>query len=98
MTADRLYFAGEGPVPDLPHLIIVPGSVLQQWLMEIKRFFKPEAVDVFQLPTAKDEAKKMWEGPWASSDQPMYRRIVVTAHSVSRPFFLVLQIDLTESL
>jgi SNF2-related domain len=94
MAAGLPYFAGKGPVPDLPHLIIVPGSVLQQWQMEIKKFFTPESVDVFVLPTAKDTATKLWTDSWAKSVQPMYRCIVIMAHLVRLLFLFSLTIRL----
>ncbi|KAM6500021.1 hypothetical protein JOM56_003035, partial [Amanita muscaria] len=40
-------FMGKGKVPDAPHAIIVPNSLVDQWRRELKCFFKPGAIDIF---------------------------------------------------
>ncbi|KAF4598990.1 hypothetical protein EYR40_006078 [Pleurotus pulmonarius] len=72
-------------VPNEPHLIIVPLSLVGQWKDELYRFFSRGAVDVFQIPNALDEIEFFFtdpKGPWKLSKQKMVNRIVVCAHSV----------------
>ncbi|KDQ27172.1 hypothetical protein PLEOSDRAFT_168604 [Pleurotus ostreatus PC15] len=41
-------------VPNLAHLIVVPLSLISQWLLELHQFFHKRAVDIFVLPNTAD--------------------------------------------
>lgn len=73
-----------GPVPDHPHLILVPNTLIDQWFTELQVFFKRGSVDIFLYPTAAKDWKSFWDSnsPYSKSRQPRIRRIVLAAHSV----------------
>lgn len=72
-------------VPNAGHLIIVPGTLLGQWLMELRRFFRPSFVDI--IVVSGEQTK--WGGDMRrirSSDMPAWRRVVLITHNVSSCF------------
>ncbi|KAH7918095.1 hypothetical protein BV22DRAFT_1051967 [Leucogyrophana mollusca] len=75
------YFAGGGSVPDLPHLIIVPNGLVNQWYSELRTFFKPNIIDIHIFPTASKDWPAFWEGQWDKSTTPMIHRIILVSHS-----------------
>ncbi|KAJ8474911.1 hypothetical protein ONZ45_g15788 [Pleurotus djamor] len=84
LIANRPYFMGKGPVPDAPHLIVVPLSLMAQWHKELRTFFKDGAVDIFRLPLATGDVRKFFnhpKGAWKRSEQKMHKRIVICAQS-----------------
>jgi SNF2 family DNA or RNA helicase len=75
-----------GKVPEAPHLIIVPNSLMEQWIREIKVFFNKKKVDIYQLPGTEEEIEKFFldkKSPWVMSATPPPARIVLIMHSVS---------------
>lgn len=73
-------------VPDEPHLIVVPLSLVGQWKDELYRFFSRGAIDIFQLPSSLEDVKEFFsdpDGSWLQSQQKMINRVVICAHSVS---------------
>ncbi|KIJ64987.1 hypothetical protein HYDPIDRAFT_28327 [Hydnomerulius pinastri MD-312] len=76
------HFAGVDEVPDLPHVIFVPNSLLSQWVAELKRFFRRRTIEVYIYPTAQKEFGRFWEGGWATSAAPLINRIILVPHSV----------------
>ncbi|TFK61411.1 P-loop containing nucleoside triphosphate hydrolase protein [Pluteus cervinus] len=74
------FFAGEGRVPNRAHLIVVPLSLLDQWKRELRTFFKPNAVDIFQLSGNYQSVKKFFaaDGPFEKSKHnPIFRIVLV---------------------
>ncbi|KIL63772.1 hypothetical protein M378DRAFT_11866 [Amanita muscaria Koide BX008] len=77
-------FMGKGKVPDAPHAIIVPNSLVDQWRRELKCFFKPGAIDIFVLPTARvalQDYFKRDNSPWTKSHHTEIFRVVLVPHS-----------------
>ncbi|KAF7416476.1 hypothetical protein PC9H_002742 [Pleurotus ostreatus] len=71
-------------VPNEPHLIVVPLSLVAQWKDELYRFFSRGSVDIFQLPNALGDLQTFFTNPddaWLQSQQKMINRIVICAHS-----------------
>ncbi|KAF4584742.1 hypothetical protein EYR38_001973 [Pleurotus pulmonarius] len=71
-------------VPNEPHLIVVPLSLVGQWADELYRFFSRGAIDIFQLPTSLAALETFFsdaDGAWHLSKQKMINRIVICAHS-----------------
>ncbi|KAJ8688852.1 hypothetical protein PTI98_013597 [Pleurotus ostreatus] len=71
-------------VPNEPHLIVVPLSLVAQWADELYRFFSRGAIDIFQLPTSFAALETFFsdpEGAWQQSKQKMVNRVVICAHS-----------------
>ncbi|KAM6488891.1 P-loop containing nucleoside triphosphate hydrolase protein [Amanita muscaria] len=78
-------FMGRGKVPNAPHAIIVPNSLVDQWRRELKCFFKPGAIDIFVLPTARvalQDYFKRENSPWTKSHHDEIFRVVLVPHSV----------------
>ncbi|KAF9486640.1 hypothetical protein BDN71DRAFT_1564661, partial [Pleurotus eryngii] len=72
-------------VPDEPHLIVVPLSLVGQWMDELYRFFSRGAIDIFQLPSSLEDVKEFFsdpDGSWLQSQQKMINRVVICAHSM----------------
>ncbi|KAK2464152.1 hypothetical protein APHAL10511_003845 [Amanita phalloides] len=86
LIKDLPSFMGKGGVPNAPHAIIVPNSLVGQWRRELKTFFKPNVIDIFILPTQKVKLPQYFEasneGAWMKSKHEMIRRIVLVPHSV----------------
>ena len=79
-------FMGKTGVPNAPHAIIVPNTLVNQWRRELKGFFKPHAIDIFVLPTARAALKDYFEdenSPWKKSNHELIFRVVLVPHSVS---------------
>ncbi len=75
-----------GTVPNFAHLIVVPLSLIGQWLSELHRFFRKGAVDIFVLPNTADAVQLFFFGKntaWKLSQHNEINRIVLCAHSVS---------------
>lgn len=73
-------------IPDDPHLIVVPTSLMEQWIREIKVFFDKKKVEIYQLPGSEQEIESFFLDPeslWVKSDIPMPLRIVLITQSVS---------------
>lgn len=77
---------GKGRVPNLPHAIVIPNSLVDQWRRELKTFFMPHSLDIFQLPTAATELHTYFTAPdsvWKKAHHEPIFRIVLIPHSVS---------------
>ncbi|KAG2111479.1 hypothetical protein DEU56DRAFT_919984 [Suillus clintonianus] len=81
-AAERPYFAGMDAIPNLPHVIIVPNSLNSQWYSELRTFFAPKAVEIYNYPTAESEFGEFFNGAWATSATPLIHRIILVNHSV----------------
>ncbi|KAM6491331.1 P-loop containing nucleoside triphosphate hydrolase protein [Amanita muscaria] len=85
LLADKPFFMGTAGVPNAPHAIIVPNTLINQWRRELKCFFKPHAIDIFVLPTARAALKDYFEdssSPWKKSNHELVFRVVLVPHSV----------------
>ncbi|GLB36948.1 putative aortic smooth muscle cell differentiation [Lyophyllum shimeji] len=76
------YLAGKEKIPSLPHLIVCPGTLVAQWVNEIKTFLVPRGVDIF-VYDSQTNAAEFWgpDGPLARSKHKPHNRIVVASHS-----------------
>ena len=77
---------GREGIPDLPHAIIVPNTLVDQWRRELKTFFKPHVIDIFVLPTQSSKLKGYFDeqvdNAWMRSKHQKIHRIVLVPHSV----------------
>ena len=80
----RPFLAGCKEIPRLPHLILVPGTLISQWLDELYTLYAPGSVDVFVYPSSVQEQELFWapDGPFYSSRHEMSNRIILAPHSV----------------
>ncbi|KAG1817543.1 uncharacterized protein BJ212DRAFT_1299094 [Suillus subaureus] len=69
-------------IPNLPHIIIVPNSLINQWYSELCTFFAPKAVEIYFYLTAGIAFDEFWKGPWAMSTTPLIHHIILVTHSV----------------
>ncbi|KAJ7700579.1 hypothetical protein B0H14DRAFT_2648722, partial [Mycena olivaceomarginata] len=59
-------------IPDVPHIIVVPNSLLAQWKLQLERIFVAPAVTIIVV----DPKKKKWKESMTVSDNvPKHRRI-----------------------
>jgi SNF2 family DNA or RNA helicase len=81
-TEANPYLAGRELISDLPHLIIVPNSLIDQWTSELRVFFAPKSIEIYVHPASEKDFQGFWEGPWKTSTMPMIHRIILMTHSV----------------
>lgn len=79
------YLGTCNPLPELPHLIVVPGTLLSQWEGELKTVFKRGTVDILVYGTRKAARERFWapDGPFHASKH-VSNKIIIASHSVSR--------------
>ncbi|KAG1727539.1 P-loop containing nucleoside triphosphate hydrolase protein [Suillus lakei] len=82
ILGDRPFFVGQTSIPDLPHIIIVPNSLLSQWTSELRTFFAAKTIEIYQFPTALKDFASFWTGAWATSKMPFINRIILVTHSM----------------
>ncbi|KAH6905669.1 hypothetical protein BKA70DRAFT_1225379 [Coprinopsis sp. MPI-PUGE-AT-0042] len=77
------YLGESRSIPDLATLILLPGTVVSQWLGEIYRLLRLHHVDIFIYPTNKAARKTYWDrdGIFAKSKHSPRHRIVVGSQS-----------------
>lgn len=81
--ATRPFLGNNETVPDHPHLILVPGTLVAQWVHELKVVLKPYSFDIFTYGSGRDthEAFFAESGPFNTS-RFTANRIIVASHSV----------------
>ncbi|KAG7439621.1 uncharacterized protein BT62DRAFT_924580 [Guyanagaster necrorhizus] len=80
VLAQLPYFCGRKQIPDAPHLILVPGTIIEQIVGELKRWFRPHVIDIFVMPMMErrwDEFNKAVD----SSKQDKCNIVIVASHS-----------------
>lgn len=85
-SEQRPYLRGHEKIPNLPNLILAPGTLIAQWSDELRFLFSPEAVNILLYPTTREERKLFWapEGTFAIASRAFLTRIIILApHSVS---------------
>lgn len=77
-------FLGEDKLlPKLPHLIVVPGTLLGQWESELRVILKPGSFDIFVYPSGKDIQGAFWDSSnLFSQSVHTSNRIIIASHSV----------------
>lgn len=71
-------------IPDLPTLIIAPGTLSDQWLNEGHAFVKPGHIHFFRYPNAKPARRKFFGpgGEFSKSSANPRNKIIIAPHSV----------------
>jgi len=92
------FLAEHDVVPQLPHLIIVPGTIQTQWEVELKAVFLPQSVDILIYKGGKAR-ESFWspDGPFYSSKHKLGSRIIIATHSVGHadPNYIFLHSNLS---
>ncbi|TFK17447.1 hypothetical protein FA15DRAFT_605046 [Coprinopsis marcescibilis] len=83
IAVERPYMGGKEKVPNRPHLIVVPGTLLRQTEHEFRCFFKPKFFDILVYPTGLDAHADFFKpgGIWKSSKHDPRMRILVASQS-----------------
>jgi SNF2 family DNA or RNA helicase len=81
---------GKGPVPNLPHLLVVPNSLVPQWTWELKIFFNPKQIEIHTLSASEEGVEAYLQSDeWLKSETPMIFRIVIVSHTVRNTFYVL---------
>ena len=82
---ERPYLKEEKQIPHLPHLVVVPGTLLSQWIDEIRTLFAPKGIDILTYPMGKDERQFFWgpNGPFSVANHSPSSIIIFVTQSVS---------------
>lgn len=88
LPVERPFLADKSNFPSLPHLIVCPGTLVAQWVSELKVFLQPKSVDIF-IYDSQTKGTDFWgcSGPMQLSNHKPHNRIIVASHSVRRPLF-----------
>ncbi|KAL0575320.1 hypothetical protein V5O48_006649 [Marasmius crinis-equi] len=75
--------------PEHPHLIVVPGTLRDQWAHEVKTLFRPSGVDIFFYDGIRSDKQGFWDvdGPYHSSRHSAHNRIILTTQAAIRQDF-----------
>lgn len=93
MIAAGHKFAGkEGNIPDLPHIIVCPVNLKDQWQSEMERFLIPSSFDILPYVGKAESRSGWWTALYGHSIQPHLRRIVLATVSVSLTFTYFLRV------
>ena len=69
-------------IPDLPMIIVVPVSLLQQYQDEIRRYTQFAHIDLAPYQGFVDSRKTFWTAAWKQSNQPNIRKILLATTTV----------------
>ncbi|KAF5343888.1 hypothetical protein D9756_011620 [Leucocoprinus leucothites] len=82
ISAARPFLGDRRRIPSHPHLIVCPGTLIPQWIAEIKTVFIPHSVDILVYDNRANSAT-FWgpKGPVQTSNQAPHNRIIIASHS-----------------
>ncbi|KAK0472569.1 P-loop containing nucleoside triphosphate hydrolase protein, partial [Armillaria novae-zelandiae] len=75
------FFCGGKEITNAPHLLLVPNTLLGQWVLELKKWFRPHTVDILVLPSAERGWSTWYEEKLEASKQDPCNIIIVGTHS-----------------
>jgi len=77
------YLDGNNKITPNPYLVVCPGTLITQWMSELKTLFLPYSVDIF-VYNSKVDGEVFWglSGSLSSSVHKVHHRIVVASQSV----------------
>jgi hypothetical protein len=87
ITVEWPWLNNDRTVPDLPHLIVVPGTLMAQWEHELKVFFQPKKVDILKYTGGPLQHEQFWDpvcGPFSMSKHDDHHKIILATHSVRK--------------
>ncbi|KAF8889787.1 P-loop containing nucleoside triphosphate hydrolase protein [Infundibulicybe gibba] len=84
------YLGNSDTIPKLPHLIVVPGTLVSQWEQEAKKFLLPKKMDILIYTAAKGQQQVFWSksGPLANSKHEEQQKLIIASHSALQSDFL----------
>ncbi|KAJ3560425.1 hypothetical protein NP233_g10845 [Leucocoprinus birnbaumii] len=80
---ERPYLGAGKKIPSHLHLIVCPGTLIAQWVSELKTLFRPKMVDILVYDSSTDGAY-FWgpDGPVKKSRHRQHNIIIVASQSV----------------
>jgi len=91
------YLAEEKQLPSLPHLIMVPGTLLSQWEGELKTLFRPGYFQILTYGTGRATHEHFWsaDGPYHGTKHKLSSNVIILAsHSVCYASFSTVYLTL----
>lgn len=78
------YLGTHNPLPNRPHLIMVPGTLASQWEHELKTLLVYKSYDILVYGVGRQQHAQFWapDGPYHSSKHEPSQRIIIATHSV----------------
>ena len=70
-------------LPELPFLIVVPPTLVEQVTLECTRFLQPGSFDIVQVTGATEKHGDLWDKVESLASLPSYMRIYVAATTVN---------------
>ncbi|KIK74159.1 hypothetical protein PAXRUDRAFT_176509, partial [Paxillus rubicundulus Ve08.2h10] len=85
----KLCFHGpEGKIPDLPHIIVCPVNLRDQWEREIKWFLSLSSFDHLPYTGWWEKHQDWWDVLFSKSHQPLCRTIILATYTASEISFI----------
>jgi SNF2 family DNA or RNA helicase len=80
---ERPFLGNKEKFLSLPHLIVCPGTLVAQWVSELKVFLQPKSVDIF-VYDGQTNGDDFWtaSGLMHLSKHQPHSRIIVASHAV----------------
>ncbi|KAF5331786.1 hypothetical protein D9758_018091 [Tetrapyrgos nigripes] len=80
---EKPFLKGKKVIPSAPHLLVVPGTLQDQVIKEVKRTFRPGSVDIFVYRSSRTGNPEFWgEGSdFRKSKQSPQNVLIITTHS-----------------
>ncbi|KAG2361666.1 hypothetical protein BDR07DRAFT_1485648 [Suillus spraguei] len=78
VTEECPIFAEQTAISNLPHIIIVPNSLINQWYSELHTF-----------SIAEIAFNEFWKGPWTTSTTPMIHHIILVMMILTPPLLIL---------
>ncbi|KAK0224370.1 hypothetical protein IW262DRAFT_1459423 [Armillaria fumosa] len=75
------FFCGGKEVVNAPHLLLVPNTLLGQWVSELKKWFRPHTIDILVLPSMERGWEDWYKTKLDASKQDPCNIIIVGTHS-----------------
>ena len=83
LIAEHWFPREDGNIPDLPHIIIYPVNLCDQWESEIKHFLSPSSFNILLYIGRYDTQPTWWTMPFTVSCQPLPQCIILATTTVS---------------
>ncbi|TFK19678.1 hypothetical protein FA15DRAFT_601103 [Coprinopsis marcescibilis] len=83
------YLKGHSQFPNRPHLIVVPGTLVSQWVHELRSFFQAKSIDILLYGTGEEAHNSFMKagGLYESSKhEPCLRIIIATQSAIHQDF------------
>ncbi|KAG8213507.1 hypothetical protein J3R82DRAFT_12050 [Butyriboletus roseoflavus] len=80
-VAKRRFNSPDGKIPEIPHIIVCPVNLKDQWDREIKRFLKPATFDIFPYTGRFDTRTTWWTAFYSKSHQKQSRRLILATYT-----------------